>query len=66
LQPDILSQIEHPNEMSYQGIKSSCSALFDINQVSDNSRNDVDTQGAKDDETMDNKFTQGISSSKKY
>lgn len=65
LKPDMLSQIDIPNEMSYPGIKSSCSALFDINQVSNNFSQDLESEGEKNDEILDGKFDQRLACSKK-
>ena len=60
----MLSQIDIPNEMSYPGLKSSCSALFDINQVSNNFSQDLESEGGKNDEHLDGKFDQRLACTK--
>lgn len=65
LQPDLLSQIEIPNEMSYAGQKLN-SDLFDINQVSSNYPHDLDSDVGKHDEAYEDNFVQGLSCSKKH
>jgi len=63
---EMMSQIESPNEMSYPGMKQSCSDLFNINQVSDNSHIDNDTIQGDDDEMPENNFSQDLVGSKKH
>jgi hypothetical protein len=65
LQPDLLSQIEIPNEMSYPGQKHS-SNLFSINQVSSNYPHDLDSDVGKHDEAFEDNFVQGLACAKKH
>ena len=56
LQPDMLTQVDAQNDMSYPGMKSSCSALFDINQVSNNSPVCLENEIAKNDDIDEGQF----------
>lgn len=62
----MLSQIDVQNEMSYPGLKPSCSALFDINQVSNNSPVELDNDMVKDEDTLDENVIRAMSCHKKH
>lgn len=65
LQPDMLSQMEPHNEMSYPGMRSSVPALFDINQVSSNSNPETETEACKLSQDEEAEFEKGLVSTKK-
>jgi hypothetical protein len=61
----MLTQVDAQNDLSYPGMKSSCSAMFDINQVSNNSPVCLENEIVKDDDIGEGQFIQSISCQKK-